>query len=168
MSNENASGEAVAVKAKVRIPIAVAGSARAAAPSAQPLAGIGEPLSAKLADKKLYISGQISCASSRVSLNRYEEYILRHGAQRAEAASEADIILVDTCAFSAEKEGMSLDMIEKSKESAKRDAKVIVTAAWPASARTRFATSTRPTSSRRRTSASWPTSFASTTRTTAT
>lgn len=83
--------------------------------------------STKLKGKKLFVSGQISCTGSRTSLSRYEEFILSHGATSAGKAAEADIVLVDTCAFNREKEQQSLQVIDDNKKAARSDAKVIVT-----------------------------------------
>ena len=74
----------------------------------------------QLRDKRLYVAGHISCPSSRVYLNGYEEFILHHGAMRCDNAGEADIVLVDTCAFSAQQEQESLGLTEKARESRSR------------------------------------------------
>jgi threonylcarbamoyladenosine tRNA methylthiotransferase CDKAL1 len=85
------------------------------------------PLSDRLRGKRLYVAGQLSCASSRVSFSRYEEFILRHGAERAKGVGDADIILFDTCAFNAEREQQSLGLIREHEQAAKPEAKLIVT-----------------------------------------
>jgi tRNA A37 methylthiotransferase MiaB len=85
------------------------------------------PLSDRLRGKRLYVAGQLSCASSRVSFSRYEEFILRHGAERAESVGDADIILFDTCAFNVEREQESLGLIREHEQAAKPEAKLIVT-----------------------------------------
>ena len=84
-------------------------------------------LSNRLGGKRLYVAGQLSCTASRISFNRYEDFILRHGAARASSAADADIILFDSCAFNQEKEEQSLALIRKCESEARESAKLIVT-----------------------------------------
>jgi tRNA A37 methylthiotransferase MiaB len=107
----------------VQFPIAVKSFVAAPAESK----GSDFPSTQRLEGKRLFVAGQLSCASSRVSFGKYEEYILRHGAGRAESAREADIILFDSCAFDATQEKKSLELIEDNEKFAKPDAKLIVT-----------------------------------------
>lgn len=84
------------------------------------------PSEGQLTGKKLYVAGQVSCVSSRVYLQRYEEYLRRFGCTITSKTNEADILLVDTCGFSQIREDQSIDVIEQSKKFAKEGAKVIV------------------------------------------
>lgn len=80
----------------------------------------------KLKGKKLFVSKQLSCTSSRVYVKHYEEYMLAHGCEITNKSTEADLLLVDTCAYNKQAEEESISKIKENKKSAKLDAKVIV------------------------------------------
>lgn len=85
-----------------------------------------EPRSQKLQGKKVYVTDQISCTSSRVYIKRYEDFCLFQGSAATRNIKEADIVLVDTCAVNKQREDMSLEMVKRSEMTAKEGAKVIV------------------------------------------
>lgn len=84
------------------------------------------PKTRKLTGKKVYVTDQISCTSSRVYIKRYEEFVVSQGCASTHDIREADIVLVDTCAVNKQREDMSLGMIKQSEVTAKSGAKVIV------------------------------------------
>ena len=80
----------------------------------------------KLNGKKLFVSKQLSCTSSRVYVKHYEDYMVAHGCEVITNPKEADLLLVDTCAYNKKAEEESINKIKENKKSAKFDAKVIV------------------------------------------
>lgn len=93
---------------------------------AAPPAPIVGKRSDQLAGLKLYVADQISCASSRVYVKHYEDYIRAHGAAVVPEVRDADIVLIDTCAYSDQKEALSLGLIREHARRGRPDAKVIV------------------------------------------
>lgn len=109
-------------------PVASAPLSPAASPASVGAAVLAAPasMSHHLAGLKVHLEDGLSCGSSRNMVRRYEEFMMRHGATRADSAGEADIVLIDTCAFNHQAESNSLSLIERSQAAAKPDARVIV------------------------------------------
>ncbi|MBI3018742.1 MAG: radical SAM protein [Deltaproteobacteria bacterium] len=82
--------------------------------------------SLKLKGKKVHVTDQVSCTNTRIYMKRYEDFVQYHGAVSTKNIKEADIILVDTCAVTQQREDMSLEMVKKSETLAKGGAKIIV------------------------------------------
>ena len=80
----------------------------------------------KLEGKTLFVSDRVSCTSSRVTVQRYAEFLRGHGAVATSDQRQADIVLVDTCAFDEHNEDKSIDVVRQSQAAAKEGAKVIV------------------------------------------
>lgn len=86
----------------------------------------------RLEGKKLFVAKQVGCTSSRINVDRYQNFILGFGASTADSPHAADIILVDTCAFSEDWEKASLKNITETQVQARENAKVIVCGCLPA------------------------------------
>jgi ribosomal protein S12 methylthiotransferase len=85
--------------------------------------GAGRPL----AGKTFYAACDISCLSSRALVARHRDFLAFHGAAATDDPQGADIVLVDTCAFSTDAERWSLDLIENLRARTRVGAKFIVT-----------------------------------------
>lgn len=83
-------------------------------------------LSNKLAGKSVYAADQVSCTSSRILVTRYQEFLKLHGAEITTKANKADILIVDTCGYSKEREDNSLAVVKQTEMTAKDGARVIV------------------------------------------
>lgn len=59
-------------------------------------------------------------------MKRYEDFITSHGAVATRSIAEADIILIDTCAFNKERERISLELIAREQRRARAEARIIV------------------------------------------
>lgn len=79
----------------------------------------------KLKGKKLFVK-PVNCISARINLNKYEKFVLSNGCETTGNIKEADIIIVDTCGFSADSEKSSIASVKESESLAKEDAKIIV------------------------------------------
>jgi len=82
--------------------------------------------STKLQGKSLYVSDHVTCSSSRASVNKYVEFMIRHGVNVTTQAAGADLILVDTCAFSRDSEDSSIEVVKQQDQVKKDNAVMIV------------------------------------------
>ncbi len=80
-----------------------------------------------LLGRKVFTATELSCPTAVSVATRYRDFLIRHGAEKAERVDEADVILVDTCAYSSLLEARSLKYIEHQQSKARPDVKVIVT-----------------------------------------
>lgn len=80
----------------------------------------------KLSGLKIFAGDEMSCLSSRNYVNRYVDFIKSHGAMPTKSVSEADIVLVDTCAYSQTAEQNSLEYMKKNQAMSKPGATFIV------------------------------------------
>ena len=80
----------------------------------------------KLTGQKLYVSSKTSCSSTRMSVGMYERFILAHGAIRSAQPSDADILLMDSCAATNVNEELSMKQLIESQKASKPGAKLIV------------------------------------------
>ncbi len=110
---------------------------------APPDSSIATRLAQPLAGHSVFVACDISCTASRSQVGRYRQFLIDHGAAAAETLSEADIVLVDTCAFSHEQEHRSLALVDQKQSQTKPTAKLIVTGCLaginPEALRARFA-----------------------------
>jgi tRNA A37 methylthiotransferase MiaB len=87
-----------------------------AKPAALPLSGL-----------YVYSNADSSCASSKTLSQRHADFLVEHGCEVVSDPKKANILLVDTCAYSASAEAFSLDVIRSHREKARPGARLIVT-----------------------------------------
>jgi len=85
----------------------------------------------KLQGQKLFLGNQVGCVSSRINVQKYEDFLVKQGAQVTPTISEADIVLIDTCAFSEYWEKESVKSIQEYQSKSPTQAKVIVSGCLP-------------------------------------
>jgi tRNA A37 methylthiotransferase MiaB len=90
-------------------------------------AGQGETVVPSLAGRGVFTASEVSCGTSKSLVAGYRDFLVRHGARKVDDVAEADIILIDTCAYSAASEARSIANIGYQQKHARADAKVIVT-----------------------------------------
>src|SRR5260221_1115496 len=61
-----------------------------------------------LAGRGVFTASEVSCGTSKTLVAGYRDFLIRHGARKGDDIRDADIILVDTCAFAASAESRSL------------------------------------------------------------
>lgn len=91
----------------------------------------GEVSGGKLQGQKLFLGNQVGCVSSRVNVQKYEDFIKRQGAEVTSELAQADIVLVDTCAFSEYWEKESVQSVVEYQKKSPVEAKIVVCGCLP-------------------------------------
>ncbi len=82
--------------------------------------------SSNLVGKSLFVVDKISCSSSRTNVAKYQALIRSFGAVDADSVDDADLVLVDTCAFNKFQEDLSLKIIQQNQKRIRTNATIIV------------------------------------------